>query len=110
MLWWIIQAMTIGVLVMFVSSIMSKMPRAAAFALSFPITSVIAFVVSWLRFHDADAIARLAREILIIIPLTLVFFVPFIFLHRMGQNFWLALALGSIASAITMGLWFFLSR
>lgn len=106
MLWTLIKATIAAVVVMGVSEISHRHPRWGALLLTLPITSILAFVLSWHQYHDLPAISKLAKETLILVPLGLPFFLPLAFANRLGWTFWPAVLLGLALASATIGLWF----
>lgn len=106
MMWTLAKALIAVAVIVGVSEISQRFPRWGALLLTLPIVSILAFVMSWQKDHDLPAIARLARETLILVPLSLPFFVPLAFADRMGLSFWSAMAMGVVAASLTIGSWF----
>ena len=95
-----------AVVIVGVSEVAGRMPRIGALILSLPITSMLAFIFTWAHDRNIATISTLSRETLILVPLTLVFFVPLAFAERLQINFWLAFLLGTIAAGLCVFLWF----
>lgn len=96
-----------AVIVVAVAESSKRYPRAGALLLSLPLVSILAFVAAWLQHRDLPAISRVARETLVLVPLTLPFFVPLAFAERLGLGFWSAFAagIGLAAAAIVAWTW-----
>ena len=60
------------------------------------------------RTPDLAPIARMARQMLILVPLSLTFFVPVAFAERLHLTFWpaFALGLGVVTASVGSYLWF----
>jgi hypothetical protein len=97
-----------GVVVIGVTELAKRSPRAGALLLTLPLVSILAFVMSWMKHHDMETLTRLARESLILVPLGLPFFLPLAFSARLGLSFWSASMLGVVLASMTIGLWFWL--
>ena len=106
MLFTIIKAVVSAAIIVAVVEVSRRLPRVGALLLTLPIVSILAFVMSWWQHHDLAAIAKLARETLVLVPLGLPFFVPLAFAERLGFGFWSAAALGVTLASLTIGLWF----
>jgi hypothetical protein len=106
--WNIARVLIAATTIVIVAELSKRFPRYGALLLSLPIVSILAFTLSWFQHHDLPAISKLARETLILVPLTLPFFVPFAFAERWGIGFWTAFVSGLLlASAATViWLWF----
>ena len=103
-MWW--RAVIAGLVVAGVSELGTRQPRLGALLLTLPIVSMVALVMSWTRSHDMPAVARLARETLILVPLGLPFFVPLALAPRTGLSFWPSFGLGVLLATLTIGAWF----
>jgi len=70
--------------------------------------SLLAFLFAWFQHRDLPAISKLARDTLVLVPLGLPFFVPFVLAQRLGFSFWTCFATGTIlaTTAIVLGLVF----
>ena len=55
-----------------------KNPPLAGFLIAFPIVSVLAISFSYFQYRDMEKINQFASSIVVSIPLSLLFFVPFI--------------------------------
>jgi hypothetical protein len=88
-----------------VSEVAHRLPRAGALLLSLPLVSVLAFVAAWYRDGDVQSLSTMARETLILVPLGLPFFVPLAFAERLGLGFWPAIGAGLLLAGTTVGLW-----
>lgn len=97
----VVAAVIIGV----VSEISQRWPRWGALLLSLPLVSILAFVMTWTRFHDLKSVSQLARETLVLVPLGLPFFVSLAFAEQLGLGFWPAFTAGIILAAASTGAW-----
>ncbi len=97
-----------GVVVIAVTELSRKYPRGGALLLTLPLVSILAFIMAWTKYQDLPAVARLAKETLILVPLGLPFFVPLAFAERFNLDFWTAFMLGVLLASITIGLWMWL--
>jgi hypothetical protein len=99
----------VAVIVVSVAEISKRSPRLGALLLSLPTMSILAFLYSWLQHHDMPAISRMARDTLVLVPLSLPFFVPFVFADRLGWNFWACMAAGVLLASVAILSWLALS-
>lgn len=88
-----------------VSEISRRSPRLGALLLTLPVVSVLAFGAAWFHEHDLKSVSRMARETLILVPLTLPFFVPLAFAERLGLGFWPAMGMGLFLAVFAIGAW-----
>jgi hypothetical protein len=104
-LWNIVRICVVATTVVAVAELSKRYPRSGAILLSLPIVSILAIVLSWFQHRDLAVISRLSRETLILVPLGLPFFLPFVFASRLGLTFWPALAAGVALATLTIGAW-----
>ena len=64
-----------------------KNPRLAGWIIALPISSMLALLFTQAQFRDSARSAEFARSILISVPLSLTFFVPFLFAERLRWGF-----------------------
>jgi hypothetical protein len=103
--WMVLKVAIAAATVVAVSEISGRFPRLGAMLLSLPVISILAFVFSWVRHRDLEAVSQMARETLVLVPLGLVFFVPLAFAGRLNLSYWSAFALGVVLDAIVIGAW-----
>ena len=101
----VIRVIIPALIILAVSEISRRFPRAGALLLSLPLVSILAFGAAWFRDHDLKSLSAMARETLILVPLGLPFFVPLAFAERWGLGFWSATGLGLLLASATIGLW-----
>ncbi|MEX0715618.1 MAG: hypothetical protein WD066_03490 [Planctomycetaceae bacterium] len=104
----ILRGVIAGLVVIGVTELGRRFPRAGALLLTLPLVSIVAFVSAWTKYRELPPISRLAQETLVLVPLGLPFFVPLAFAERWGLGFWSAFGLGLLFAATTIGLWFWL--
>ena len=97
-----------GVTVIGVAELSRRFPRAGALLLTLPLISIIAFIATWNKDRNLAVVSSLARETLILVPLSLPFFIPLALAPRWGLGFWPALVAGLLLASVTVGLWFWL--
>lgn len=103
----IVQGLIAGVVVVAVTAIAQWSSRLAALILFVPIVVPLVFVAMYLKNPALEPVSGLARQSLMLIPLSLPLFVPMAFAERWGLSFWSALAMGLALLAATIGgyLW-----
>lgn len=105
-LWWnIARVGIVAVTVVAVAELSRRYPRYGAVLLSLPLVSVLAFLASWLQHRDLPAISQLARETLVLVPLGLPFFIPFVFATRLGLGFWSCFVAGTVLATVSIASW-----
>ncbi|MBY0586594.1 hypothetical protein K2X85_05425 [bacterium] len=105
----ILRAIVSAVILVAVAEVSKRQPRLGAILLTLPIVSILAFTLSWWQYHDLVAVSRLARETLVLVPLTLPFFLPLAFAERLHLGFWTALGLGLLLAGLAVGSWIMLA-
>ena len=107
--WYVVRVIIVAVIVVSVATLSRRFPRWGALLLSLPLVSILAFLLSWFQFKDLPAISRLSRDTLILIPLSLPFFLPFAFAQRLGIGFWTSFAAGLALTVCSIGIFLLLS-
>ncbi len=103
--WNIVRVGLVAMIIVVVAELSKRFPRYGALLLSLPIMSILAFLVSWFQYHDLSAVSRMARETLVLVPLGLLFFIPFAFASRLGLGFWSCIGAGLLLAGITIVAW-----
>lgn len=100
--WAIARVVIAAIIIVAVSELSKRYPRYGAVLLSLPIVSILAFLVGWFQHRDLPAISKLARDTLILVPLGLPFFVPFVLAQRLGLGFWTCFVTGTILATTSI--------
>jgi hypothetical protein len=74
-----------------------RSPGLAGFLVALPLASLLVLPMSYFEHGDPEAAVALARSIFVAIPVSLLFFLPFLFAGRLGLSFWQAYGLGVVA-------------
>ena len=104
-LWNITRVLLVSMIVVAVAELSKRYPRYGALLLSLPIVSLLAFLFGWFQHRDLPAISKLARDTLVLVPLGLPFFVPFVFAQRWGLGFWTCFAVGTFLTTASLLTW-----
>ncbi len=83
-----------ALVISFASWLSGRMPAQAGFFVALPIASMLVLPLSYLEHGDAESSFLLARSIFIAVPVSLCFFLPFLFVERVGASFWFAYGIG----------------
>ena len=83
-----------AVVISFASWLSGRMPAQAGFFVALPIASMLVLPLSYLEHGDTESTFVLARSIFIAVPVSLCFFLPFLFIERAGASFWIAYGIG----------------
>lgn len=71
-----------------------RFPALAGFLVAMPVASLLVLPLAQLQHGDPGRTIELARSILVAIPVTVMFFLPFLAAERFGLSFWEAYTLG----------------
>jgi hypothetical protein len=72
----------------FASWLSGKRPELAGFIIALPLSTMLALAFSYAQYHDPAAAVKFARGILAALPLSLLFFVPFLLAEKLPVGFW----------------------
>jgi ABC-type tungstate transport system substrate-binding protein len=72
----------------FASWLSNKKPELAGFIIALPLGTMLALLFSYTEFRDAAASIRFAKSILVAVPISLLFFVPFALADKLPFGFW----------------------
>ena len=85
-----------AVVIAFASWLSGKKPELSGFIIALPLASLIALVFSYLEHKNPETSITFAKSILIGVPISYLFFLPFFFAKSLDMNFWLIYAIGVI--------------
>ncbi len=88
-------------IIVFASWLAGKNPILAGFIIALPLMSVLSIFFSYWQYRDMDKINQFAVSILVAVPLSLTFFIPFVLNKWLKMGFVLTygLAIGCLAAA-----------
>jgi len=69
-----------------------RYPVAAGFLIALPLATMLVLPLAYLQHRDPASVFQMARSILVALPITLLFFIPFLMRDRF--SFWGSYALG----------------
>ncbi|MCE9507948.1 MAG: hypothetical protein K8R48_06520 [Alphaproteobacteria bacterium] len=72
----------------FASWLSGKKPELAGFIIALPLGTMLVLLFSYGEYHDPAASIRFAKSILAAVPMSLLFFVPFLIADRLPFGFW----------------------
>jgi hypothetical protein len=105
----IAKGLAAGFVVVAVADVSRRFPRLGALFLTLPLVIPAVFILMYLRRPDLAPISRMAREILMLIPLGLPFFIPIAFASRLGLTFWPAITAGLLLVTVTISAYLLLT-
>lgn len=86
--WQIGKTLLAGTVIAFSSWLAGKQPRLAGFILALPIASMLALAFNQTEYGDSQKSVAFAKSIVFAVPLSLLFFVPFLFADKLQWPFW----------------------
>jgi hypothetical protein len=87
MSWAIAKVLIAGVIISFTSWLAGKRPGLAGFIMALPISTMIALLFTYSEYRDPVKAAAFAKSIFLAIPLSLLFFVPFLLSDQLKLSF-----------------------
>lgn len=83
----------------FTSWLSGKKPELAGFIVALPLITLLVLPLSYAEYQDAEKTVRFAQSIFVAVPLSLLFFVPFLLAQKLIWNFWALYGAGLILLA-----------
>lgn len=84
----ITKTLVAAVLITFVSWLSGKKTGLAGFLTALPLTSMLALAFSHIQWGNNAQSVDYAKSVFAAVPVSLLFFVPFLFANRFQLNFW----------------------
>ncbi len=78
------------------STLGTRFPVLAGFFVALPLTSILVLSFTYAQSGDGGQVAKLALSVLSAIPVSMLFFVPFLFYSRFKGSFWLYVLAGVV--------------
>ena len=76
-----------GIVIAYVSWLAGKNPILAGFIIALPLMSMLSIIFSYFEYRDMAKINQFAFSILVAVPLSLTFFIPFVLNKWLKMNF-----------------------
>ncbi len=92
----IIKILLTSLIIYFCSWLAEKMPNLAGFIVAMPITSLLTILFLHYKTNDLHNSIEFAKSILIAVPISLLFFMPFLVAEKLKLNFEICLGLGLV--------------
>ncbi len=92
----VFQTIFSALLITFAAWLSKKNPQAAGFLIALPLATLIVLPFSYWQHGDGEASVKLAQEILRALPVSVAFFIPFVFAHKFQLGFWQTYATGIV--------------
>ncbi len=93
-MWFATKVLISALLIAFASGLAGKRPILAGFIIALPLVSILTLLFTYLEFRDMDKINRFATSILVAVPLSLSFFIPFLLNRWLKMGFASSFVLG----------------
>lgn len=99
---WLMIGKTIiaAILISFVSWLSGKKTGLAGFLTALPLTTLLALAFSYLEWGDAKQSVDYAKSVFVAIPVSLLFFLPFLFAQKFNLGFWACYSSGVVLLGI----------
>lgn len=78
----------------FASWLSGKYPKLAGFIIALPLATMIALAFSYIEYKNPDNTITFAKSVLVAVPVSYFFFIPFFFAKMFNNNFWLIYLFG----------------
>lgn len=65
-----------------------KKPELAGFIIALPMVSILALLFSYVEHRDAEISITLAKSVMVGVPISYLFFLPFFLTEKFGWGFW----------------------
>ena len=86
-MWFFTKTLLSGILIAYASWLSGRKPVLAGFIIALPLMSMLSILFSYLEYRDMHKINQFAVSILVAVPLSLSFFIPFILNKWLRMNF-----------------------
>ncbi|ATH07262.1 hypothetical protein BIY24_04725 [Halobacteriovorax marinus] len=83
-----------AVLISFVSWLSGKKTGLAGFLTALPLTTLLALAFSHMEWGDSNQSVEYAKSVFVAIPVSLLFFLPFLLAQKFELNFWQCYSFG----------------
>lgn len=94
MLFTIIKVAIAACVIAFASWLAGKKPEMAGFITALPLVSIFAIAFAYMEHQNISIISQYAKSIIVAVPISWLFFVPFFFTEKFNFGFWLSWVLG----------------
>ena len=84
----IIKVFAAALIIAFTSWLSGKKPELAGFIIALPMVSILALLFSYLEHRSADTSITLAKSVMVGVPVSYLFLMPFFFAEKFGWGFW----------------------
>ncbi|MEE2671962.1 MAG: hypothetical protein VYA54_09635 [Bdellovibrionota bacterium] len=96
---WLGKILLSASIIAFVSWLSGKKTGLAGFLTALPLTTLIALAFSQAQWKDSAQSVEYAKSVFVAIPVSLLFFVPFLLAQKFNLHFWTCYGLGILLLA-----------
>jgi len=90
----VLKIATAACVIAFGSWLAGKKPELAGFIVALPLASLLALAFSYIEHRDAATSITFAKSILVGVPVSYLFFLPFFFADKLNYGFWFSYLTG----------------
>lgn len=91
---WVGKVVLSSIIISFVSWLSGKKTGLAGFLTALPLTTLLALAFSQLEWKDSSQSVAYAKGVFVAIPVSLMFFLPFLFAEKLNLGFWSCYLIG----------------
>lgn len=88
MSWAIVKIIISAIVISFVSWLAGKKVNLAGFLTALPITTLLALAFTQMQWSDPKQSVEYAKSVFVAIPVSLLFFIPFLMAQKFNLGFW----------------------
>lgn len=85
---WLTKILLSSIIISFVSWLSGKNTSLAGFLTALPLVTLLALAFSHMEWGDAKQSVEYAKSVFVAIPISLLFFVPFLLADKLSLSFW----------------------
>ena len=83
-------------IISFVSWLAGKKPVLAGFITALPLTTILALAFTQIEWKNGAGSVEYAKSVFVAVPVSLLFFIPFLMAQRFSLSFWTCFSIGII--------------
>ena len=95
-----LKALLAGLIIAFSSWLAGQNPRMAGFIIALPMASLIAIAFVYFEHNSVEKTVLYAKSILVAVPVSYLFFLPFFCAKQFNMNFWMIYGSGILLLAL----------
>ena len=95
-MFFIVKVLISGCLIAFASMLAGKKPILAGFIIALPLTSLLGILFVYIEHHNMDKVNEFVMSIVVAVPLSMVFFIPFLANKWLKMNFAVSFTTGLV--------------